>query len=166
MQRVYQMDSQIREDEYGTYHWTGVIDRGYEDKTFKIAFGVCGGICALLILMSFFLDGEVIVITLLSSVGVMAVCGGVCWLFNRTAGTRKQSYIMNEDCVAFHQRRYDAPFTFRSIRRAVVYQSRNMIELFQATGSGPVFVPQEDFPFVTDFILQRLPETAEVKYRP
>ncbi len=158
------MGSQIRRDEHGTYHWTGVVDRGYENKTFKIAFGVCGGICAMLILMSFILGGEVIWITLLSSLGVMAVCGGVCWLFNRNAGNRRQSYIMNEEYVGFHQRRYYAPLPFRSIKRAVVYESRDMIELFQAVGSGPVFVPHEDFAFVKDFVLQRLPETAEVEY--
>lgn len=39
-----------------------------------------------------------------------------------------------------------------------------MIELFQTIGSEPVFVPHEDFPFVKDFILQMLPETAEGKY--
>ena len=159
------MDSQIRRDENGAYYWTGVIDRGYEDKTFKIAFGVCGGICALLILMSLFLGGEVIGVTILSSLGVMAVCGGVCWLFNRNAGNRKQSYIMNEEYVGFHQRRYYAPFPFRSIRKAVIYESRNMIELFQTVGAGPVFASHEDFPFVKDYILQRLPETAEVEYR-
>ena len=158
------MDSHIKKDEYGTYHWTGVIDRGYEDKTFKIAFGVCGGISAFLILMSLFLGGEVIGITLLSCLGVMAVCGGVCWLFNRNAGNRKQSYIMNEEFVGFHQRRHYAPFPFRSIRKAVIYESRDMIELFQTAGSGPVFAPHEDFPFVKDYILQRLPKTAVIEH--
>ena len=159
------MDRQIERDERGAYHWTGVIDRGYEGKTFGIAFGVCDGICALFILMSLFLDGEVLRVTLLSSLGVMAVCGGVCWLFNRNAGNRKQRYIMNDECVGFHQPRHCAPITFRSVRKAVIYESRDMIELIQAAGSGPVFVPHEDFAFVKDFILQRLPETAEVEYR-
>ncbi len=40
-----------------------------------------------------------------------------------------------------------------------------MIELFQAVGSGPEFVPCEDFPLVKEFIIRRLPETAEVEYR-
>ena len=159
------MENHIIKDEFSVYHWTCTIDRGYEDKTSKIAFGVCGGICALLILMSLFIGGEVAGIVLLSSIGVMAVCGGVCWLFNRNAGNRKQRYIMNDACVGFHQRRYYAPITFRSVRKAVIYESRNMIELFHAFGSGPVFVPREDFPFVKDYIIQRLPETAEVQYR-
>ncbi len=159
------MEKHITQDEFGVYHWTCTIDRGYEDKTFKIAFGVCGGICTLLILMSLFIGREVAGIVLLSSLGVMAVCGGVCWLFNRNAGNRKQRYIMNDACVGFRRHRYYAPITFRSVRKAVIYESRNMIELFHAFGSGPVFVPREDFPFVKDFIIQRLPETAEVEYR-
>ena len=158
------MDNHIIKDKFGIYRWTGTIDRGYEDKTLKIAFGVCGGICALLILMSLFIGGEVAGIVLLSSLGVMAVCGGVCWLFNRNAGNRKQSYIMNDACVGFHRRRYYAPITFHSVRKAVIYESRNMIELFHAFGSGPVVVPREDFPFVKEFIIKRLPETAEVEY--
>ncbi len=161
----YNVENHITQDEFGIYHWTGTIDRGYEDKTFKITFSVCGGICALLILMSLFIGGEVSGIVLLSSLGVMAVCGGVCWLFNRNAGNRKQSYIMNEEYVGFHQRRYYAPITFNSVRKAVIYESRNMIELFQAIGSGPVFVPPEDFPFVKEFIIQRLPQTADIECR-
>ena len=39
-----------------------------------------------------------------------------------------------------------------------------MIELYQIAGSAPIFVPHEDFEFVKDFILERIPETAEVKY--
>ena len=94
------MNSQISRDERGIYHWTGVIDRSYENKTFRIAFGVCGGICAAFILMSLFMGGEFMGTVLLSCLGVMAVCGGVCWLFNRNAGHRKQSYLMDESCGA------------------------------------------------------------------
>ncbi len=72
---------------------------------------------------------------------------------------------MNEEYVGFHQRRYYAPITFNSVRKAVIYESRNMIELFQAIGSGPVFVPPEDFPFVKEFIIQRLPQTADIECR-
>ncbi len=155
---------EITRDEQGNYCWDGKIDRSYEHKAFKIAFGVCGGICAMFILMSLILGGDMLGITLLSTVGVMAVVGGVCWLFNRNAGNRRQGYIMTEDAILFRRRKYNAPFTFRSIKKAVVYPSRDMIELYQAVGSGPVFIPHEEFEFVKDFILRRLPDTAEVVY--
>ena len=154
--------SVITRDEQGNYRWSGVVDVGYEHKSLKIAFAVCGGICALYIVLSLIMGGEMLGVVLLSSAGVMAACGGVYWAFNRIAGTRKQKYLMTERGVEFKQRRYYAPFSFKSIRKAVVYPSRDMIELYQAMGSGPVFVPHEDFEFVKEFILQRLPPTAEV----
>ena len=151
-------------DEHGVYRWRGIVDRDYEHKAFKIAFGVCGGICALLIIMGLMLDTELFGFMLLISLAVMGVVGGVCWLYNKVAGTRPQGYRMSEKSIDFKQRRYYAPFSFRSIRKAVVCPSRNMIELYQAVGSGAVFVPPEEFEFVRDFILQRLPDTAEVSY--
>ena len=39
-----------------------------------------------------------------------------------------------------------------------------MIELYQAIGSGAVFTAPEDFEFVRDFILQRLPDDAVILY--
>ena len=36
--------------------------------------------------------------------------------------------------------------------------------LYQLMGSGPVFVSHEDFGFVRDYILRRIPETAEVVF--
>lgn len=157
--------SGITRDENGAYRWYGVIDSGYERKTFQIVFGVCGGICVLFLIMSAVLGGEMLRVTLLSSLGVMAVAGGVCWLFGRNAGHRTQGYIMTEDSVLFMQRRANAPIFFGSVRKAVVYPARDMIELFEAAGSGPVFAPHEDFAFVKDFILQRLPRAAVIEYR-
>lgn len=157
--------TRITRDENGTYHWVGTVDVGYEQKTFKIAGGVCGGICALFIIMGLIMGGDMLGVVLLCSLGVAAIVGGVCWLFNRSAGNRTQRYRMTEDAIVFDMgRRTVSPFTFRSIRKAVVYTSRNMIELYQAMGSGPVFVPHEDFGFVRDYIIRRLPENTEVVY--
>ena len=152
----------IEKDQHGFYHWYGTVDAGYEKKTFRIAFGVCGGMCLMFIVMSLFMGGEVLGVTLLSCLGVMAVCFGVCFLFNLNAGNRRQGYRMNEDCVIFGRGRSTAPFFFKSIRKAVVFPSRHMIELYPPVGSGPVFAPPEDYEFVRDFILERLPDTAEV----
>ena len=154
----------MKRDEHGAYCWTGVVDRAYEHKVFGIVFGVVGGVCALFIIMSLMLGGDMIGIVLLSCAGGMAVAGGVCWLFDRHAGKRKQRYIMTEDAVFFCQRRRNVPFTFSSIKRAIVCPSRNMIDLYQAVGSSAVFVPPEDYEFVRDFILQRLPASAIVEY--
>ena len=146
----------IRQDRNGMYSWAGTVDVGYEQKTFRIAFGVVGGISFMLIVMSLSMGGDVLGITLLSCLGALAVTGGVCWLFNRNAGKRRQRYRMTEDCVIFVAGRATNPFYFKSIRRAVVYPERYMIELYPPVGSGPVFAPPEDWEFVRDFILQRI----------
>ena len=80
------MSSGITQDERGVYHWSSTIDQGYENKAFKIAFGVVGGICVMLIIMSLMLGGDMIGVVLLSCLGALAVTGGVCWLFSRNAG--------------------------------------------------------------------------------
>ena len=156
--------SRITKDENGIYHWTGTVDTAYEHKVFRILFTVIGGVCVLFIIMSLVMGGDMLGVTLLTCLGVMAIVGGVCWFFNRNAGNRPQVYAMTEDYIIFGVGKGSNPFSFRSIRKAVVYTSRNMIELYQMMGSGPVFVPHDDFGFVRDYILRRIPETAEVIY--
>ena len=158
------MNTRITRDEHGAYHWVGTVDIGYEHNTFKIVGGVCGGMCILFIIMSLVMGGDMLGVTLLTCLGVMAIVIGVCWFFNRDAGSRPQRYIMTEDSIIFCVGRTDNPFSFRSIKKAVVYTSRNMIELYQIAGSGPVFVPHEDFGFVRDYILRRIPDTTKVVY--
>ena len=153
------------QDARGAYHWAGRIDRAYEGKSFKITFGVCGGICLFLILMSLLLGGDMLWIVLVSCAGVMGVAGLCCWLFSLNAGKRLQRYSMTEEGVFLHQRRYEAPFLFKSVRKAVVCPDRSMIELYQSLGSGAVFAPPQHFDFVRRFILERLPDTAKVVYR-
>ncbi len=148
----------------GTYQWEGTIDTGYEHKTFRIVFGVCGGMCLFFIAATLIMAPEYIGLMLLIFLIVMAICGGVCLLFNRNAGNRRQLYTMTEDCVIFGVGKAANPFFFRSVRRAVIFTNRNMIELYTVMGSGPVFVPHEDFGTVRDYILDRLPEDARVDY--
>lgn len=153
------------QDARGAYHWAGRIDRAYEGKSFKITFGVCGGICLFIILMSLLLGSEMLWVVLLSCAGVMAVAALTCGLFSLNAGKRLQHYTMTEEGVFLHQRRYEAPFLFKSIKKAVVCSDRSMIELYQSVGSGAVFAPPQQFDFVRRFILERLPDTAKVVYR-
>ena len=154
----------IARDENGAYSWNGTVDVPYEHKTFKIVFGVCGGICLFFVLAALFLEPDLLGLMLQIFLVVAAICGGVCYLFNRNAGKRGQAYTMTEDCVIFGVGKAANPFFFKSIRKAVVFTNRNMIELYTPLGSGPVFVPHEDFGFVRDYIIRRLPETAEVIY--
>ena len=150
--------------ENGTYQWNGTVDVSYEQKTFRILFTVIGAVCILFILIGFVMARDVLGVILLSCLGVMAIVGGVYFLFNLNAGNRKQAYTMTEDCIIFGVGKAANPFFYKSIRKAVVFTGRNMIELYTLVGSGPVFVDHNDFGFVRDYILRRLPETTEVVY--
>ncbi len=150
--------------ENGTYQWNGTVDVSYEQKTFRILFTVIGAVCILFILIGFVMARDVLGVILLSCLGIMAIVGGVCFLFNLNAGNRKQAYTMTEDCIIFGVGKAANPFFYKSIRKAVVFTGRNMIELYTLVGSGPVFVDHNDFGFVRDYILRRLPETTEVVY--
>ena len=150
--------------ENGTYQWNGTVDISYEQKTFRILFTVIGAVCILFILIGFVMARDVLGVILLSCLGVMAIVGGVYFLFNLNAGNRKQAYTMTEDCIIFGVGKAANPFFYKSIRKAVVFTGRNMIELYTLVGSGPVFVDHNDFGFVRDYILRRLPETTEVVY--
>lgn len=150
--------------ENGRYQWKGTIDVSYKHKVFKIIFLVIGAVCALFIVMGLTMGRDMLGVILLSCLGIMAIVGGVCFLFNLNAGNRKQPYTMTEDCIIFGGGKASNPFFFKSIRKAVVYNSRNMIELHTLVGHGPVFVDHNEFGFVRDYILRRLPEDAEVLY--
>ena len=151
-------------DKRGAYTWTGTVDAAFDDQAFRIALGVCGGVCLFFVIMSLILGGGMLWIVLLTSAAALAVVGGICLLFKRRAGQRGQRYIMDEHAVYFCQGRANIPFSFKSIRKAVVCPSRNMIGLYQAVGSSPVFTSAEDFAFVRDYILQRLPAGAEIEH--
>ncbi len=152
-------------DESGTYRWKGTVDVSYEHKTYRIVFGVCGGICGAYLILSWLMAREYFGLILLISLVVAAVCGGVCFLFELNAGRRRQAYLMTEDCITFGSGKTANPFFFKSIKKAVIHTNRNMIELYTPVGSGPVFVPHADFGLVRDHILHRLPETAEVDFQ-
>ena len=154
----------ITQNENGTYRWNGTVDVSYEHKTFKILFTVIGSLCAVFIIMGFVMGDGIRDVMVLTSLGIMAVVGGVCFLFNLNAGNRKQPYTMTEDAIIFGGGKAQNPFFYKSVRKAVVYTGRNMIELHTLVGHGPVFVDHEDFGFVRDYILRRLPESAEVVY--
>ncbi len=150
--------------ENGTYQWNGTVDVSYERKTFKILFTVIGVFCFFFIIIGIVMARDVLGVILLSCLGIMAIVGGVCFLFYLNAGNRKQASTMTEDCIIFGVGKAANPFFYKSIRKAVVFTGRNMIELYTLVGSGPVFVDHNDFGFVRDYILRRLPETTEVVY--
>jgi len=61
------------EQENGTYRWTGTVDAAFDKKVYKIVFGVMGGMCVFFLVMALIVSPEMLLVTLLSDLGVMAV---------------------------------------------------------------------------------------------
>ena len=159
------MDTCITKDEKGTYHWIGTIDGQCSEKTGRIVYSVMGGLCILFIGMALIINPDMIWATLLSSLGILAIVTIVAVPYLRAMTGRKQSYEMNEKYIRYvGYGKEDAVFSYEDIRKVHVYTSRNMLEVKGAIVSAPFFVPQEDFDFVKGYILQRLPNHAEILY--
>ena len=159
------MSSGITRDGNGTYHWVGVIDGDYDRKTVTIIYSVLGGMCALFIVLALTTDAEMLGATLLSCLAVMAVVSAIALPLIRAGRGRQQKYEMNEEYVRFvGYGKEDAYFYYKNIRKVRIFNSRNMMEVKGHIVSAPFFVPHEDFGFVRNYVLHRLPENAEVVY--
>ena len=119
--------------EDGTWCWRCPVDDSIAESSYRLTLGVCGGICALLILMAMFMDPWALKITLLSCLGVMAVAGGVVLIFKKL-GAWDEFYFLTPEKI-----RLEAKF-----------------------GKGIVFIPDGDYDIVRNYILCRIPGTTEV----
>ena len=132
-----EMHTTITQDENGTYHWNGTIDGQYDQKVIGIIFGSIGGMCVLFLVLAFVINREV----------------------------RQQKYEMNEEYIRYvGYGREDTYFHYKDIRRVVVHNSRNMIEVKGLVVTAPFFAAHEDFGFIRDYVIHRLPDRAEVVY--
>ena len=75
------------------------------------------------------------------------------------------SYIMNDEYIHYvGHGKEDTYIRYGSIHKVTVHNSRNMLEVKGAVVSIPVFAAHEDFGFVRDYIIRRLPGNAKVLY--
>ncbi len=157
--------SSITRDGQGTYHWAGTIDEQCDKKTIRIIYGAMGGTCIVFIVMALMVNAEMLGVTLLTCLGVMAIVTAVTVPLMRASKGRQQKYEMNDEYVRYvGYGREDTRFAYKDIRKIHVYNARNMIEVKGIVVSAPFFVPHEDFGFVRDYILRRIPGNTEVIY--
>ena len=158
----YMTDS-ITRDEHGTYHWTGTLDREVDKKIYKIMYGTIGAAYLFFIGMSIWLGGDMLRVVLLTCLGILALVTLVTVPIVRTMSGRQQDYEMNEDYVRYvGYGRDDTYFRYRDIRSVRIDRSRNMMEIRGLIVSAPFFIPREDFRFVCNYILRRLPDRTRV----
>ena len=149
----------------GAYRWRGEFDRAQYSQVVKITMGVCGGMCLMFILLALAMR-EMLGVMLLTSLAVLAIAGGVCWAYMRFMTPIYQPYELTEDYVRYvGGRSSNTYFRYKDIRKVIIDADRNRIAICSLLVTAPVFVPHEDFALVQNFILQRLPDTAQVIYR-
>ena len=159
------INTSITRDERGTYHWSGTIDSESDKKVYRIIFGVNGGLCILFIVMCLMINPDMLLVTLLTCLGVLAIVTVITVPLMRASRGRKQAYEMNDEYVRYvGYGKEDTYFAYKDIRKVRVYNSRNMLEVKGLIVSAPIFVPHEDFGFVRDYILRRIPGNTKVIY--
>ena len=156
-------DRVVRGDD-GVYRWQAPLNREQQIKVVKIVFGVCGGLCVLFILGALILDPSMLTAVLLSTLAVLLIAGLPCWLYLR-GGEIWQKYEMSEERLHFvGYGRSDAYYDFKAIRKVRILAEQNLLEVRTALSVAPFFVPHEDFAFVQDYVLRRLPDTVQLRY--
>ena len=150
----------------GNYYWTGTFDKEYEVKQYRIVWIVIGIMCLFLTVFGAILclpsgDWEMFMAFALPCLIAMIIAVAVIAFFNSGPGATR-SYGMSETSIWIKTgRRTRADFFFASAKHVIFTDT--YIEPVQAFGGFRIYVPEEDMPFVKDFVLQRLPSTCEIE---
>lgn len=152
--------NKVTQLENGTYCWRCQVDDATSSFAYKLTFGVCGGTCAVLILMSLIMgDLWAMKITLFSSLAVMAVAGGVVLVFKKL-GNWDEFYWMNDEYIRIGTGKSTRVMEYDKLKRVVLTPEK--IRLEAKFGKGIVFIPDGDYDIVRNYILCRIPGTTEV----
>ena len=149
--------------EDGVYRWRGKVSMESQKRTIRLVLGIMGGFCLFFLLMALWMDGSMLLPTLLACLGVMAVTG-LCCLLLRPRDTAVQPYELTEEHIRYvGTGRSNAYMPYKNIRRVRIRPAACRIDVKGAVVGFPVFVPPEDFVFVRDYIRLRLPSDARVE---
>jgi len=155
----------VTRGEDGAYRWVYEIDKEHNLLGARITMRVMGVMAVMLVLLGAFMGRDALVVMLLCAVAAVVIALAVCLVFYKLAPTSRQPYELTEKYIRWvGTGRTNAYYYFRGIRRVRVSRPENMIEVRGLIGFIQVFVPPEDFSFVCEYILRRLPERADVTY--
>ncbi len=147
------------------YRWSGHFDLRERKRTLRIPLWVVGGLCLFFLVAGALMDPDILGVLLLTCGSVMAITGGVCFLFWRSSGDVSQPYELTGEHIRYvAEPKVDTVIPFRRIRTVSFSEPRKMIRIRSALTGFPVFVPAEDYPFVQNYIRQRLPDNARIEY--
>ena len=156
----------VMRGEDGVVRWSGAIDKKHQRTAYKIILIACGGALLLFLPLCLLVNPEMLGVTALILLGVMAIPVLVCFVFDRiTPDPQLQPFELGEDFIHWvGYGRTDFRYSLHSIRRVRVKTEEHMLVLYQPLGVMHVYIPAEDFPYVRDFVLRRIPAQASVKF--
>ena len=156
------------QSENGIYHWTGTFDKEYEAKQYRIVWITVGITCLFLIIFGGFLcipvgDYGMFAAFLLPCLAVLIITFLVIEFFKRSKAGSSRGYSMSDESIWMGYGRGRADFFFHSAKHVIF--TKTYIEPVQKIGGFRIYVPEEDMPFVKNYVRSRLPYDCEIEDR-
>ena len=156
----------------GTYRWTCKVDKSYEQKNYRITMIVCTVIAVFILIFggiismqypSFAGSINPMIPVAISTVAFLVISFLICLVFSRLPGDIKEIYWLTDTYIKSGSGRSGASFDFRRVKTVTV--GSNWIELKGSFGGPKFFIPEGDMNLVRDYILTRIPGSANIIYQ-
>ena len=153
----------------GTYLWSAVVDKDYEHRSYSITVTFMGIFCLCIILLGLLFssmtgnwrDSWIVPVCALSIFGFTWL---LCHFLENLPGETCSTYLLTDDFVKSGFGRNAVYFTFR---KALILTFRpRYIELKGKHSTFRIYAAEEDMPFLRDYLLERMPESIDVRELP
>ena len=149
----------------GVYRWRCQTDQEYENSAYKITLIVCGALGLFILAFGAFLsirfgDWSSMRVVGLCVIVFMAITFLVCWGHKRLQGGIQEYYEMSNAYIKVGTPKRGTAYWFDNMKQVTIKE--NAIEIKGRLISSQIFIPPDDRAFVENYILSKLPVTAEV----
>lgn len=157
---LYDYTDRVTRQEDGTFRWKCNIDKDYERRSYKATIIFCVGLAIFILILGYVFS---VMTRSMDKYWIVALSSGVfilisllvCWGLDSLPGQLTEIYHLTDTYIETGSGKTHATFSFDRTKKVIV--GSNFVEL-KGIFSGPkIFIPEEDFYFVRDYILNRLP---------
>ena len=155
----------VSEGKDGAYRWSVEVERlSRENKVRNVTMGTCGGLSLFLIgFMAILGDAFATRVTSLSCLAVMFIAEMACKLEGRSNKYTTKCYELDERGISILSGKDTYNINFDDINEIIVNDV--YLELKGPKGGQTIYVPSEDYTFVSRFILRCVPVNTKVEYK-
>lgn len=150
----------------GSYHWDCSIETDYHRRSVKTGLwwilGICAAVFIFFLIAAHGTNAQDEWWIPLLVIGVVLVIALPLFLLWNSAEDPHEQYMMTEEYVKSGYGK-SAVFSKFSETKLLVITSK-YIELSGPHTVNRIYVPEEDMSFVRNFIVERMPENAEIRY--